>query len=126
MPMDRKLYPPNWGTMARAIKAEVDWCCEFCGRPCMRPGESPQDFMQRICTTGDLETCPVVVEYRQAPRRFLLTVAHLNHIPADCSRANLKALCAPCHCRYDLRQMGRKRWLKRERYGQLRIKGIYD
>lgn len=124
MPMDRKLYPPNWGAIARAIKTEVDWRCEFCGRPCLRPGESPPDFMQRICTTEDLKTCPVVMEYRAFPRRFLLTVAHLNHIPADCDRDNLKALCAPCHCRYDLKQMGRKRWLKRERHGQLRLKGF--
>ena len=122
--MDRKLYPLNWGAIARAIKAEVDWCCEFCGRPCPQPGESPQDFMKRICTTEDLATCPVVAEFRAHPRRFLLTVAHLNHIPADCRRDNLKALCAPCHCRYDLKQMGRKRWLKRERYGQLRLQGF--
>jgi hypothetical protein len=33
----------------------------------------------------------------------------------------LKALCTSCHCRYDLRQMGRKQYLKRERHGQLRI-----
>jgi hypothetical protein len=124
MPMDRKLYPPNWGAIARAIKAEVDWRCEFCGRPCLRPGELPQEFMTRLCTTGNVETCPVVAEYRKAPRRFLLTVAHLNHMPADCERDNLKALCSPCHCRYDLRQMGRKRWLKRERHGQLRLRGF--
>ena len=124
MPMDRKLYPEDWDDIASGIKAEVNWCCEFCGRACPRPGESPQDFMSRICTTCDLATCPVVAEYRKSPRRYLLTVAHLNHIPADCDRANLKALCSPCHCRYDLKQMGRKRFLKRERHGQLRIKGV--
>jgi hypothetical protein len=124
MPMDRKLYPPDWGAIARDLKTEVDWRCECCGRACLRPGESPQEFMTRICTTDDLATCPVVAEYRAFPRRFLLTVAHLNHIPADCRRDNLKALCSPCHCRYDLKQMGRKRWLKRERYGQLRVKGF--
>jgi hypothetical protein len=80
--------------------------------------------MTRLCTTDNLATCPVVAEYRAFPRRFLLTVAHLNHIPADCGRDNLKALCSPCHCRYDLKQMGRKRWLKRERHGQLRLQGF--
>ncbi len=124
MPMDRKLYPPNWGAIARDLKTEVDWRCECCGRACLRPGESPQEFMTRLCTTGDLAACPVVAEYRAFPRRFLLTVAHLNHIPADCGRDNLKALCSPCHCRYDLKQMGRKRWLKRERHGQLRLQGF--
>lgn len=124
MPMDRRLYPEDWDDIASGIKAEVNWCCEFCGRDCPRAGEKAEDFMARICTTDDLATCPLVAEYRQAPRRFLLTVAHLNHLPADCSRANLKALCAPCHCRYDLKQMGLKQLLKRERQGQLRIEGV--
>jgi hypothetical protein len=62
-----------------------------------------------------------VAEYREFPRRYLLTVAHLDHVPGNCDRENLKALCAPCHCRYDLKQMGRKQLLKRERQGQLRI-----
>lgn len=124
MPMDRRLYPEDWDDIASGIKAEVNWCCEFCGRACPRPGEKAADFMERICTTDDLATCPLVAEYRQAPRRFLLTVAHLNHIPADCSRDNLKALCSPCHCRYDLKQMGLKQLLKRERQGQLRIEGV--
>ena len=121
MPMDRKLYPPNWEELATGIKNEVDWCCEFCGRACVRPGESAEDFMKWICTTGDLATCPTVAEYREFPRRYLLTVAHLDHMPGNCDRENLKALCAPCHCRYDLKQMGRKQVLKRERQGQLRI-----
>ena len=50
-----------------------------------------------------------------------LTVAHLDHVPNNCDRNNLKALCAPCHGTYDLKQMGRKRVLKAERAGQLRI-----
>jgi hypothetical protein len=38
----------------------------------------------------------------------------------------LRALCAPCHCRYDLQpsSMTIKRNLKRERQGQLRLEGI--
>jgi 5-methylcytosine-specific restriction endonuclease McrA len=39
--------------------------------------------------------------YIEKPTRFTLTVAHLDHNPANCDRANLKALCAPCHLRYD-------------------------
>lgn len=124
MPMDRKLYPPDWKAIAYRIKTEVNWCCESCGRACLQPGESSAAFTQRICTTDNPDTCPAVAEFRAYPRRFLLTVAHLNHVPADCERDNLKALCAPCHCRYDLKQMGRKRLLKRERHGQLRLKGV--
>lgn len=31
----------------------------------------------------------------------MLTVAHLNHQPADCRDENLKAMCQRCHLRYD-------------------------
>jgi hypothetical protein len=58
------------------------------------------------------------------PQRYALSVAHLDHQPGNCDRANLKALCMPCHCRYDLRCMAQKRRLKAERLGQLRIKGV--
>ena len=58
--------------------------------------------------------------------RFKLTVAHLDHEPGNCDRNNLKALCAPCHGTYDLKQMGRKRVLKAERAGQLRIDDILN
>jgi hypothetical protein len=58
------------------------------------------------------------------PQRFTLTVAHLAHRPANCHPSNLKALCAPCHCRYDLSQMALKRQLRAERAGQLRLEGV--
>lgn len=77
MPMDRKKYPADWEKLARAIKEEAGWKCEQCGKQCRRPGEK-------------LDT-----------HRRTLTVAHLNHKPWDCRRENLKALCAPCHLRYD-------------------------
>jgi hypothetical protein len=48
-------------------------------------------------------------------------VAHLNHKPEDCRPENLKALCAPCHCQMDLKAMGTKQMLKRERQGQLSL-----
>jgi len=120
MPMDRRLYPPNWEAIARQIKDEVGWRCEGCGRLCIRPGEDPLAFMERI-RTGRISECPVVQEFLEKPRRFLLTVAHLDHVPQNSDRRNLKAWCAPCHCRYDLSQMARKQYLKRERQGQLNL-----
>lgn len=77
MPMDRKRYPKDWPAIARKVKDEADWKCESCGKQCRRPGE-PFDTHRRT-----------------------LTVAHLNHTPEDCKRSNLKALCVPCHLRYD-------------------------
>lgn len=127
MPMDRSLYPPNWGEIAHAIKEAADWQCQECDRPCRRPGESLEELERRLPLywwadlyeeSWDEELGTVFLPKIQ---RFCLTVAHLNHIPADCSPDNLKALCAPCHCRYDLAQMQIKRRLKQERLGQLNL-----
>lgn len=119
--MDRGLYPKDWEQMAFEIKQAAKWTCEGCGRPCLRPGESVSAFVARI--TADM---PLWLTYDPAshPRRFLLSVAHLDHRPQNCDRANLKAWCCPCHCRYDLAQMTRKKRLKAEREGQLRLEGI--
>ena len=110
--MDRSLYPDNWEAIAHAVKAASGWYCENCGKPCMLPGEDWLDFILRMdWTVGEA--------IAQRERQYWLTTAHLNHEPRDCSRENLRAWCAPCHCRYDLSQMGTKVMLKREREGQL-------
>ncbi|MEO0706822.1 MAG: hypothetical protein AAF050_14300 [Cyanobacteria bacterium J06649_5] len=125
MPMDRRLYPDNWDELALAIKTEANWCCTECGRPCRQPGESFDAFLKR-CWSPSLEAQYPSYEMAGERRvskagRFVLGVAHLDHEPGNCDRNNLKALCAPCHGTYDLKQMGRKRVLKAERAGQLRI-----
>ncbi|OUC15644.1 MAG: hypothetical protein B0A82_05825 [Alkalinema sp. CACIAM 70d] len=130
MPMDRTLYPRDWDTIARAIKDAANWTCQGCGRPCRRPGESDMELCDRIIdhfpqweddlavTIDDPEQGPIDV---LKLGRFTLTVAHLNHIPQDCRPENLKALCAPCHCRMDLKAMATKRRLKAERLGQMKL-----
>jgi hypothetical protein len=115
MPMQRERYPGDWGAIALQIKTEVNWKCEQCDRECRRVGETLQHFIDRVAAKYNPS------EITQKPNRFLLTVAHLNHIPEDCRRENLKALCSGCHCRYDLRAMGLKKRLKREYHGQLRL-----
>ena len=90
VPMERWKYPPDWERIAREVKDEAGWRCEQCGKQCRRPGE-PFDTHRRT-----------------------LTVAHLDHDPANCRRENLRALCAPCHLRYDAKHHAetrrRKRW----------------
>jgi len=135
MPMNRKLYPNNWEEIALQIKTAANWTCQECDRPCRKLGESIEDFAVRLADEYDPNESywmPQLYEdvwdeetggYGTVLRaqRFTLTVAHLNHCPEDCSLGNLKALCAPCHCRYDLSQMGRKKRLKAERAGQLNL-----
>lgn len=130
MPMNRALYPKNWEAIALAIKTEVNWTCENCGRPCRRPNETNSQLRDRLeeehpwwawdiyDVEEDPNLGPIGVEKF---KRFCLTVAHLDHVPQNCDRTNLRALCAPCHCRYDLRAMATKRRLKQEREGQLNL-----
>ena len=118
--MNRDLYPKNWNTIAFDIKEAAGWKCQDCGKECRRKGESHFDFIQRI-QTNRVSECPIVAEYVQHPQRWTLTVAHLNHRPEDCRPENLKALCAPCHCRYDLKAMAIKKRLHLERNGQLSL-----
>lgn len=122
MPMQRHLYPQNWEQIAYQVKQKAEWKCEECGRECRRSGEPVSEFTERIAT-GRLSECPVVAEFLEKPTRFVLTVAHLDHRPENCQRSNLRALCVPCHCRYDLSQMARKKALKLEREGQLNLFG---
>ena len=91
MPVDWRKYPSDWNRIALEIKEEGGWRCERCGKQCRRPGE-PFDTHRRT-----------------------LTVAHLNHIEMDCRPENLKAMCAPCHLRYDAKQHALTRWKKKNK-----------
>ena len=90
MPMNRALYPKNWNEIARGVKEKAGWKCENCGKQCRRPNE-PFDT-----------------------HRNTLTVSHQNHNPQDIRPENLKALCAPCHLRYDAKHHAETRRKKKE------------
>jgi len=85
MPMKRELYPPDWDYIASSVKVAAEWKCAECGVQCRRPGD------------------------RFQTHRLTLTVAHLDHNPGNCVRENLRALCAPCHLRYDAAEKARRR-----------------
>lgn len=92
MPMDKKLYPIHWKTIANEVKRKAEWKCQMCGKQCRKPGE-PFDTHKRT-----------------------LTVAHLNHKPEDVRPENLMAMCAPCHLRYDAKHHAETR--KNRRAGE--------
>lgn len=94
MPMEREKYPDGWERIAREVKDEAGWRCDECGKQCRKLGE-----------TFDTH-------------RRTLTVSHVDHDhdPSNCSRENLRALCAPCHLRYDARHHVETR-LKRRGFG---------
>ena len=139
MPMDRSLYHHNWDEIATQIKDEASWCCVECGRPCRKPGESIGEHYIRLKDSGNVSWLnDYWANWVQGndynghgdggippnkAGRFILPVAHLDHRPENCDRVNLKALCAPCHCRYDNTPESRaiKKKLKLERSGQLTL-----
>lgn len=84
-------YPANWPEISRAINERAGGRCECegeCGLHKTHPGP-------RRCTERHGNKA------RWAAGYVVLTVAHLNHTPADCRPENLKAMCQRCHLRYD-------------------------
>ena len=79
-PENKSRYPKNWKQIRERILQRAKNRCEFCG-----------------------------VEnhtYRYNPKTgkdayIVLTIAHLDHTPENCSDDNLRALCQRCHNRYD-------------------------
>lgn len=118
-------WPERVEVATACLYTEANWQCQSCGRWYRKSGEALADFAK--CIKGqntqflDWANQGAIAEIFEHPQRWTLTVAHLDHVPQNCDRTNLKAFCAPCHGSYDLKQMGRKLVLKAERAGQLRI-----
>lgn len=72
-------YPKNWKEIRQRILARAGHKCELCGI---------ENYAQRINRQG-------------ASIKVVLTIAHLNHTPEDCSDDNLRAWCQKCHLAYD-------------------------
>lgn len=115
MPIERDRYPQDWDTRSFQLKADVDWICQRCGKPCRQQGETLETFMERTFTPGS----PEWQDAFTYPQRYCLTVAHLDQDPSNNQPENLLALCAPCHLAHDRPFMTHNAYAKRERRGQL-------
>ena len=88
---ERSRYPRDWRAISERIRVRSGGRCECegeCGLHRTTPGP-------RRCTERQGEPA------KWAKGTVVLTTAHLNHRPEDCSDANLKAMCQRCHLRYD-------------------------
>jgi len=120
MPIIRARYPEDWEAIALRVKHEANWCCQQCQRPCRKPSESLADFLQRV-KQWRRGRSPRPAKFEEAPRRYLLTVAHLDQQPSNQAPSNLKALCTVCHLQFDSRFRAKQKQLKAEFFGQLSI-----
>lgn len=76
-PENKSRYPKNWKEISEQIRfVRANNRCEVCDAENYKPHP----------ITGS---------------KVILTVAHLDHKPENCSEENLKAMCQRCHLRYD-------------------------
>lgn len=82
-PENRARYPKDWKAISLEVRTAAGWVCE--GSPtypdCRAENGKPHPV------TGSI---------------VVLTVAHLDHQPENCDRANLRAWCQRCHNVYDM------------------------
>lgn len=81
-PENRARYPANWKAISLAVREAAAWRCE-----------GSTDFPN--CRAAQGEPHP------DTGSKVVLTVAHLDHQPENCARANLRAMCQRCHLNYD-------------------------
>lgn len=92
-PENRARYPKDWADISLRIRVDrAGGRCEChgeCGRPSAHldiDGRCQNRNGKPAVGTGS---------------RVVLTVAHLNHTPEDCTDDNLAAMCQGCHLHYD-------------------------
>lgn len=81
-PENKKRYPSDWAAISARVRAEAGQRCE--GSP---------DYPDCRASNG--------LPHPDTGSRVVLTVAHLDHMPENCERANLRAWCQRCHLNYD-------------------------
>jgi hypothetical protein len=121
-PENRSLYPPDWPEVSRRIKERADWRCQ-CAGECGSPGHAPCGIEHGAL----VQSAHVGRDGGRKEYRIVLTAAHLDHDPANCSEENLKALCQLCHNRYDLpaRVANRRKRMAKEA-GMLALEGMEE
>lgn len=125
-PENKNRYPKNWKDIRNFILKRANNRCEFCGienksiivyryngkniddYDYAEPSEFSKykQFEQLDKTWTEYEEHKQI-DYRKA--KVILTVAHLDHTPENCSPLNLRALCQRCHNKYDAKHRAETR-----------------
>lgn len=92
-PENKARYPANWKQIRARILKRAERIhgiphCEECGVP-------NHEWIERTETGWKLSIADLGGIY------IVLTIAHLDHTPENCTDENLRAWCQRCHNRYD-------------------------
>lgn len=119
MPINYKIYPPNWKTeIVPRILARANNCCEKCG---LENGSTVYSVRYRaksnwFVTLEEADAQPKTVEAKRNPKtgrvepvpnpkavKVVLTIAHLDHDETNWNVQDdrLMAMCQKCHLAYD-------------------------
>jgi hypothetical protein len=99
-PENKGRYPRDWKAISLRIREREGQCCKFCKAPNYELIYRPDKTSQWVLWPEGMESEALSMDGYK-PVKVILTVAHLNHQPEDCSDDNLAALCQKCHLNYD-------------------------
>lgn len=96
-PDNKNRYPENWSTRIRPriLKRAGNRC------------EGSPDFPD--CRAANYKPHP------ETGSRVVLTIAHLDHVPENCTDENLRAWCQRCHLNYDAKHHAQSRKTRKEK-----------
>lgn len=119
-PENRALYPKNWNEIRAQVRDRSGDRCEW-------PGcNLPNGITGIRFADGSFDYLRFTEEVSDHPGarwiKIVLTVAHLDHNPANCDLSNLRHWCQYHHLRYDAPHHAQTRRATQERSaGQLRL-----
>lgn len=127
-PENKARYPADWKQIRGRILARAGNCCERCKAPNLTmvargEGRHAGTYMTDDAEVIDAETGENLGQCRMSDYgvermvRIVLTIAHLDHTPENCSDDNLRAWCQRCHLRYDQQHHVESRRLNRRTAG---------
>ncbi len=102
---DKSVYSKDWKQISRSIRQRDGQKCKWCGVKNYAVGARDRfgewhDEDSIHCMNSD---CGINLFGEDFPDmiKIILTVAHLDHNPANNADENLAALCQKCHLTYD-------------------------
>lgn len=113
-PENKHRYPKNWKEIRARILQRAGNKCERCG---IKNGAILEKYSRRRICSVEWDMIRSKIRYGGHNMttalkalgfvKVVLTIAHLDHVPENCSEDNLQALCQKCHNAYDAARRAR-------------------